>query len=195
MRCLVVYCHPVETSYCAALCRTTVDTLKASGHEVRLIDLYAEGFNPVMDRAERIAYHTPGDNEAPVRAHLEHIKWAEAIVFVYPTWWYGLPAMLKGWLDRVWIPYVTFSLPSDGSPIRGLMGHLKRLAIVTSSGSSRFWMTLVGNPGRVTILRGIRALSGWHCRTMFLAHYNIDRSTPETRNAFLGRIAEKLKKL
>lgn len=193
MRCLVIYAHPVETSYCAALCAKAVASLRAGGHEVRLLDLYAEGFEPVMSRAERIAYHTPGDNEKPVTAHLEHIKWAQALVFVYPTWWYGLPAMLKGWLDRVWIPHVTFTLPTDGSAIRGLMHHIERIVVVTSSGSSWLWLKLMGNPGRVTILRGIRALCGRRCRTVFLAHYKIDRSTPESRAAFLDRVGEKLK--
>lgn len=193
MRCLVVYAHPVETSYCAALCARAVESLRARGHEVRLLDLYAEGFDPVMPRAERIAYHTPGENEKPVAAHVEHIKWAQVLVFVYPTWWYGLPAMLKGWLDRVWIPHVTFTLPTDGSAIRGLMHDIERIVVVTSSGSSWLWLKLMGNPGRVTILRGIRALCGWRCRTMFLAHYNIDRSTPESRAAFLDRVGERLK--
>jgi len=195
MRCLVVYAHPVETSYCAALCAKTVETLRAGGHEVRLLDLYADGFEPVLSRAERLAYHTPVENEKPVREHLEHIKWAQAMVFVYPTWWYGLPAMLKGWLDRVWIPYVTFTLPTDGSAIRGLMSHIERLVIITSSGSSRWWLMLVGNPGRVTILRGIWALCGWRCRTIFLAHYDIDRSTPESRAAFLARVEARLRRL
>ncbi len=193
MRCLVVYAHPVETSYCAALCARAVESLRAGGHDVRLLDLYAEGFEPAMSRDERIAYHTPGENEKPIAAHLAHIKWAQVLVFVYPTWWYGLPAMLKGWLDRVWIPYVTFTLPADGSAIRGLMHHIERIVVVTSSGSSWLWLKLVGDPGRVTILRGIRALCGWHCRTMFLAHYNIDRSTPESRAAFLDRVGERLK--
>ena len=192
MRCLVIYAHPVETSLCAALCAEAVAGLRAGGHEVRVIDLHKEGFEPTMSRAERLKYHTRGENEAPVREHLEHLHWAQALIFVYPTWWYGLPAMLKGWLDRVWIPHVTFTLPDDGSPIRGLMQHIECLVGITTSGSSRFWMMLVGNPGRKTIMRGIRAICARRCRKLWLAHYDIDKSTPESRAAFMKRVRAKL---
>jgi len=194
MRCLVVYAHPVEDSYCAALRDRAMRSLSEAGHEVRLIDLYAEGFDPVLSRAERLAYHTPGDNERTVRRHIERIKWAEALVFVYPTWWYGLPAMLKGWFDRVWVPYVTFTLPPQG-PIRGLMDNIVRLVVVTTAGSPRLWLTLMGNPGRDTIMRGVRALCHRRCRRIWLAHYRIDHSTPESRKAFLDRVDARLRRL
>jgi putative NADPH-quinone reductase len=127
MRCLVVYAHPVESSYCAACGAKAVATLQSAQHEVRLLDLYAEGFDPVLSRQERLDYHSPGANEKNVRPHVELIKWAEALVFVYPTWWYGLPAILKGWLDRVWLPSVAFTLPKTGRPIRGMMDNIVRI--------------------------------------------------------------------
>jgi putative NADPH-quinone reductase len=195
MRCLIVYSHPVETSYCAALCRQAVSALEGAGHEVRLLDLYAEGFDPVLSRQERLDYHARGANERLVRVHLDHLAWAQALVFVYPTWWYGLPAMLKGWLDRVWIPYVTFTLPEGNEPIRGLMHNIVRIAGVSTSGASRLWLAMVGNPGRRTITRGVRALCHPRCRTTWLAHYNIDRSTPASRAAFLERVARELGRL
>jgi putative NADPH-quinone reductase len=161
---------------------------------VRLIDLYAEGFEPALSRAERLAYHTQGANEQTVKQHLDHIKWAEAVIFVYPTWWYGLPAILKGWFDRVWVPHVAFTLPKQG-PIRGLMDNIVRLVVVTTAGSSRLWLTIMGNPGRHTIMRGVRALCHRRCRRTWLAHCSIDQSTPETRAAFLARVDDRLRGL
>ena len=195
MRWRVVYSHPVETSYCAALCMRAVDALRGAGHEVRLLDLYAEGFDPVLSRQERLDYHTKVVNELPVRAHLDAIKWAEALVFIYPTWWYGLPAMLKGWLDRVWIPYVTFTLPDNDEPIRGLMDNIVRIVGISTSGASRLWLAFVGNPGRRTITRGVRALCHPRCKTLWLAHYNIDRSNAKSRAAFLDRVGRELEQL
>src|SRR4051794_8760684 len=121
MRCLVVYAHPVATSYCAALRDRALQALNAAGHDTRLLDLYAEGFDPVLSRQERLDYHTAGLNQKPVQSHVDQLKWAEALIFVYPTWWYGLPAILKGWFDRVWLPHVTFMLSPDSRPIPGLM--------------------------------------------------------------------------
>jgi putative NADPH-quinone reductase len=195
MRCLVVYAHPLDTSYCAALRAKAVETLEEARHEVRVVDLYGEGFDPVLSRQERLDYHTSGANEANVRPHVELIRWAEALVFVYPTWWYGLPAILKGWLDRVWVPAVAFTMPKTGTPIRGLMDNIVRIVAVTTAGSTRWWMALMGNPGRRTLLSGIRALCGPRCRTRWLAHYDIDRSTPASRAAFLARIARELARL
>jgi NAD(P)H dehydrogenase (quinone) len=192
MRCLVVYAHPVESSYCAALRDRAIAALGKANHDVRLLDLYAEGFDPVLSRQERLDYHTPGINERLIRAHLDAIKWAEALVFIYPTWWYGLPAMLKGWLDRVWIPYVTFTLPKDDEPIEGLMDNIVRIVGISTSGASRLWLAMVGNPGRRTITRGLRALCHTRCRTLWLAHYNIDRSTAKSREAFLERVGREL---
>ena len=66
MRHLVIYAHPVDTSYGAALRDQVMASLRQAGHEVRLIDLYAEGFDPALSRDERLAYHTPGENERMV---------------------------------------------------------------------------------------------------------------------------------
>lgn len=192
MRVLVVYCHPVPHSFTAAVRDTAIAALESSGHEIRLVDLYAEGFNPVLGAEERERYHDPGDNEVAVASHIAHIKWAEALVFVYPTWWYGLPAMLKGWLDRVWVPHVTFTMPTDGQPIRPLMTNIRKIAAISTCGAPRWWMTVVGHPGRRTVLTGIRALCAKRCRTLWLAHYLIDSSTPATRAAFLARVSSRM---
>ena len=75
-----------------------------------MIDLYAERFDPVMPADERRSYNDAAPVDPDLKAHIERLKWAEAILFVYPTWWYGLPAMLKGWFDRVWAKDIAFTL-------------------------------------------------------------------------------------
>jgi putative NADPH-quinone reductase len=137
-------------------------------------------------------YGADAHNERLIGAHLDAVKWAEALVFIYPTWWYGLPAILKGWLDRVWIPYVTFTLPDGNEPIRGLMRNIVRIVGISTSGASRLWLAFIGNPGRRTITRGVRALCHPRCRTLWLAHYNIDHSTAHSREAFLEQVGREL---
>ncbi|MEM1398973.1 MAG: NAD(P)H-dependent oxidoreductase, partial [Pseudomonadota bacterium] len=104
MRVLMVYCHPVPESFAAALRDVTLGALKKAGHEVELLDLYALGFDPVISAEEHRAYLNTTMENHPLQDHAKLLAWCEALVFVYPTWWYGLPAMLKGWLDRVWTP-------------------------------------------------------------------------------------------
>ena len=191
MRWLVVFCHPVPESFCAGLRDHAIGTLGSMGHEIRLIDLYAEGFDPVMRADERRRYNEMGAADHPLPEHAAHLAWAEALLFVYPTWWYGLPAMLKGWLDRVWTPAVTFDM-RPGERIRPMMTHIRSIAVVTTCGAPLIWSHLVGHPGRKTILRGIRALCAPRCRTLFLAHYLMDASTPVSRSRYLQKVSRKL---
>ena len=107
MRVLVLFAHPVETSFGAALHTAVVEELRAAGHEVDDCDLYAEDFNPVLTRAERLGYHDIPSNRMPVARYVERLEWAEALVFCFPTWCFGLPAMLKGFFDRVFLPGVS----------------------------------------------------------------------------------------
>lgn len=195
MKVLVIYCHPVPESFCAAIRDRVMDTLAASGHETRLIDLYAEGFDPVMPADERRLYNDMCAGDHPFPEHAGKMNWAEAIVFVYPTWWYGLPAMLKGWLDRVWTPEVTFTLPKDGGKIEPLMTNVRRLAVVTTCGAPVWWSHMVGHPGRKTLTRGVRALFARTCRTAFIAHYRMDASTDASRRRFLDKVSRRLDRL
>jgi putative NADPH-quinone reductase len=195
MRVLLVYCHPLPESFCAALRDRVRATLEVGGHELVLLDLYAEGFNPVMGPEERRSYEDGPPDDPQVMAHVGHLAWAEALIFVYPTWWYGLPAMLKGWLDRVWAPGVAFVLPRDGGRIRPLMTHIRHLGVITTCGASLWWSWVIGQPGRRTILRGIRALCAPRCSTFYLAHYRMDASTPASRAAFLERVGRRLGRL
>ena len=119
--------------------------------------------------------------------HIENLKWAQAVLFVYPTWWYGLPAMLKGWLDRVWATDVAFRLPpTAAASFRSC--RTSSVGVVTTCGATWWISLLMGQPGRKTILRGLRALCAPTARTLYVAHYDMDRSTPETRAAFLKRV-------
>ena len=94
MKCLVVVAHPLADSLCAAMARAAVATLTAAGHEVQVEDLYGEDFSPVLSASERQSYYTPPFESAAVQALIERLLAAEALVLVFPTWWFGFPAML-----------------------------------------------------------------------------------------------------
>jgi len=190
MRALIVYCHPRQASFTAAVRDTVVARLRAAGGEVRVTDLYAEGFAPILTGAEWDGYLDAPANVAPVARHVDDLRWCDTLIFVYPTWWYGLPALLKGWLDRVLLPEVAFRMPDGQSAdIRPALTHIDRLGAFTTCGAS-WWLTaLVGFPGRRTLLRGVAIVCGRPLRTAFAAHYGMDASTPESRARHLARVA------
>ena len=189
MRILLVLAHPQPESFAHAVQERARAGLQRAGHEVRLLDLYGIGFDPVMSEADRRDYHTPGLNEVRVADQLAHLRWAEGLVFVYPTWWYSLPAMLKGWIDRVWVPFATFELPQGLEPVRGRMQNIRLIGGFSTYGSPWWWIRLVsGDPGRRIVMKGLRPLCHPRCRSFWMGHYRMDSSTPASRARFLRKV-------
>jgi NAD(P)H dehydrogenase (quinone) len=189
VRVLVVYAHPLEDSFAAALHETVVAALRRGGHEVDDCDLYAEGFSPVLTAAERRAYNTANPDLAGVADHVARLKAADAIVVCFPTWWYGMPAIMKGYFDRVWTNEVAFTLPAGGGAIRPALTNIKKFWAVTTYGSPWWLMTLVlRHPVHAVLLGGLARLCGRGVKTRFLAMSNIDGASPARCAAFLARI-------
>lgn len=182
MRVLVIYAHPNPDSYNAALLAATLEGLKSAGHEVDLCDLYEEDFAPVLTREERIGYHSIPANRGPVERYLERLEGAEGLVLVYPVWNFGMPAILKGYFDRVFLPGVSFKLV-DGR-VRPNLHHINRLMVVTTYGGARWRAILVGDPPRKIATRVLRGLIKPTGSMRYLAHYDMNRSTDATRNRF-----------
>lgn len=189
MRALVVYCHPKPESFTAAIRDLVLEKLAAKGAEVRVSDLYAKAFSPVLTAHELDVYLDPSANIEPVMSEVEDLKWCDTLIFVYPTWWYGLPAMLKGWLDRALVPDVAFLMPDgENDDIRPGLTHIKRLGVFTTCGASRWLTWLVGAPGKKTLFRGVGLLCAKPLKKAFAAHYLMDSSTPQSRQAHLDRV-------
>lgn len=195
MRLLLVHAHPAAESYGRALLQAAREGAEAGGHAVELLDLHAEGFDPVMGAEEWRGYY--GEATDPVlRRHAEALRRAEGIVFVYPTWWQGQPAILKGWIDRVWRPGVAFHMPQKGLPLRPALTQVRLLGVVTTLGMSWPMFNLVmGAPGRRIMLRGLRFCTGPRTRTFWLALHGMDGATPAARSAFLRRVRERMARL
>lgn len=101
MHCLVVIAHPLEDSLCQSLAQEAIRTLTAAGHAVQVEDLCRTGFAPALTAAERRSYYGPAFDGGAVQAQIDRLLLAEALVLVFPTWWFGFPAVLKGWFDRM----------------------------------------------------------------------------------------------
>ncbi len=187
MRILVIYAHPVEISYNAALHQEVLGNLRNAGHEVDDCDLYLEDFNPVLSRAERLGYHEVPGNRVPVQRYVDRLLWAEALVFCFPTWCFGMPAMLKGFFDRVLMPGVAFDI-SDPHNVKPALTHIKRISAVVTYGRPRWTALLMGDPPRKSITRYLRLLTGGRARVDYHAYYHMNIATPERLTAFKARV-------
>lgn len=186
MRVLVLHAHPNPESYNAALFRLTVERLTTAGHEVDACDLHEEDFQPVLSRAERIGYHAIPANRAPVEAYVHRLEKAEGLVLVYPVWNFGFPAILKGFIDRVFLPGVSFKIV-DGL-VRPNLQHIRKLVVITTYGGPRWRAFLVGDPPRKFATRVLRALIKPTASRAYHAHYDMNRSTDASRKAFIDRV-------
>ena len=120
MRVHVVHAHPVESSYNRALFHAVCEALTAKGDTVDALDLYADDFQAVMTRQERLEYHdVPGNLTALTKPYVDRLRACDKIVFVHPVWNYGYPAILKGYFDRIFLPGVSFVLKDGDEPDKG----------------------------------------------------------------------------
>lgn len=197
MRLLVIFCHPSAQSYGAALYGAACHALRQGGHELRCHDLYREGFDPVLSTAEWEGYLTHTD--AIAARHPDHIAdllWADGLIVIYPTWYYGAPAMLKGWLERVWLPGVTFEVAEGaGRRPRPLLTNIRLFVGITTSGSPWWWIKLIRDPGRSLWTRGLRVLFNRRCKVIWQQIFNMNHTTEADRAAFLARVERRLASL
>jgi putative NADPH-quinone reductase len=187
LRILVLFAHPVETSFGAAIHAKLVATLRARGHEIDDCDLNAEGFDPVMTRQDRIDYHDVGVNRARVGPYVDRLLAAEALVFSFPVWNMGFPAILKGFVDKVFLPGVSFRLEPNGD-YRPTLNNIKRLGVACTYGGARLHTFLMGDPMRKFLTRSMRLICAPGARCDYVAHYDMNHSTPERRAAFLKEV-------
>jgi len=190
----VVYCHPSDTSFTAAVRDRALAGLR-SAHEVRVSDLYADNFRPELSAWERTNHLSPPDAKPEIASYADNLRWCETVVFIYPTWWAGQPAMLKGWIDRVWVAGVAYELPEGANRIRPLLQDIRRLVVITTHGSSKLINCLEGEGGKRIVTRSLRVLCSKTARTKWIALYSIDATSDAKRAAHLDRVDKAMRSL
>ena len=124
----VVHCHPLVESYNHALFRTIVETLKQNGHKVVATDLYREGFQPAMTEPERRTYMDMSYDKSAFADYARTLKEVEGVILCFPHWWFSMPAVLKGWVDRVWGPGVAFTYDAKDNHLVPALGNIRLFA-------------------------------------------------------------------
>ena len=181
-RVLVVTCHPLKDSFVGAIGERAISALERSGAEVRYTDLYADGFTAEITAAEMDGQTVPDD----VVKHHADLAWCERLVLVYPTWWEGQPALLKGWIDRLW---------RSGPRSATRLSNIRQIVIIATHGSSKFVNMVEGEGGKRTITRNLAVQCGLHTRSTWLAMYGVDTSSAKDRDRFLARVDRAMRRL
>jgi NAD(P)H dehydrogenase (quinone) len=195
MRALLIVANPKPAGFSHAIADRARVGLESAGHQVIVHDLYAEGFRAAMSADEREAYH--GDHPAIdplVHEHIADLASADLLIFVYPTWWSSMPAILKGWFERVMVPGVGFVFNARGKVKPGLT-HVRRLVGISTYGSPWAYVKATNDHGRRIIMRATRMSTGVRTRSSWLGMYSMDTTDDADRAAFLDRVEQKMSKL
>lgn len=155
-RILIILGHPSPDSFCAALARQYTEAAQLAGHEVRHLALGELDFDPIL----REGYRHPQPLEPDLVNAQQSILWANHLVFAYPIWWGGIPALLKGFLDRVLLPRFAFRYtPGSPFPEKLLAGRTAHL-LVTMDTPPWYFRWIYGMPGLHQMRRTTLAFCG-----------------------------------
>lgn len=194
MRCLVVLTHPLADSLNARLAATVRETLAAAGHQVDLLDLYAADYDPRLTADERRRFGkaepSPLDGD-----HARLLADTQMIVLVFPTWWFGMPAILKGWIDRTFAPGIAYHDDGKGGPIRPGLDRLRHFVVVTTLGSP-WWLArmVMREPLRRTLSLGLVRACAPQASFRMLSLYSAETVGEARIAAFEARIRKALPK-
>jgi len=193
MKCLIVTAHPLPDSLCMTLTNRVVERLQADGHDVVLEDLYAQNFTPALTTGERESYYSPAYDASRVADHVDRLLAAEALVLIFPTWWFGFPAVLKGWFDRVWGPGIAYDHARDFGPIKPRLNKLRRMLVVTSLGAP-WWVDriIMRQPVKKVVKIALLSTCAPGCKFEMVSLYKCENLPSNKVERFASRIEEKL---
>jgi NAD(P)H dehydrogenase (quinone) len=211
MKVFVVYAHPERRSFNGALLEAAEFTLGSAGHEVRVSDLYAMGFDPVARatdfktrlHADRLDYfaeqrhaYSNGTLSDDIGAEIEKVRWCDMLILQFPLYWFSLPAILKGWVDRVFVPGFAFGA-GKWYERGGLAG--KRAMLTLSMSSYPEMMAADGLNGLLDvhlwpIQNGVLAFCGFDVLEPFVAH-SVPHVDDAARSVMLEEYRQRLRSL
>lgn len=182
----VIYAHPYEKSFNHGILQRVLQLLDAKGEAYRLIDLYADGFNPAYTKEELALFNQGKALDPLVLRYQEMLQQTDRLIFIFPIWWADLPAIVKGFEDKVFLKTLAYDATPTG--VKGRLTHIKEaVAISTSTAPTWYLKWVSGNGiGRAMLGHTIKGIGVQ--KRKWLNFGNIDNSTPATRQAFLDKL-------
>jgi len=195
VKCLVVIAHPLHESLCNSLAAKAIETLSAAGHEVLVEDLYRNEFAAALTVAERASYYGQCYESTAVQSEIDRLLSADGLVLCFPTWWFGFPAILKGWFDRTWGPGIAYDHANDLGSIRPRLHNLQQVLAVTSLGSP-WWVDwiVMRQPVKRVLKTAILGTCAPACHFEMLSLYKSEHLDGQQVKRFTTRVERTLSK-
>ena len=185
MNVLIIYAHPNPRSFNRAILDRVDATLREQGHATQIHDLYQMQFRCVLD-SEDLLRNWRGNLADDVQCEQAAVRWAQGLVLIYPIWWFGPPAILKGWIDRVFTRKFAFDIDAHG--MHGLLTHERALILNTLGGDEATyqrerWHELLVRP----IAEGVLGACGVR-NVVHQAFYEVPSISHAERQAMLDQV-------
>jgi putative NADPH-quinone reductase len=181
-------------SFHAAIRTKALSALADAGHQIDLLDLYAEKFDPVLSEEARRNYHDTSRNQAGLENYVARLTSAETLILQFPTWCFGLPAMLKGFFDRMIMPGVAFDL-TDPAHVKPTLRNIKQIVGIVTYGRPRYMALWMSDPPRKIVKRYVRWFTGGEARADYYALYHLNVATDAQRAAFMNKVSCAMRRL
>ncbi|MEZ4224714.1 MAG: NAD(P)H-dependent oxidoreductase [Polyangiaceae bacterium] len=192
MNVAIVFNHPYEGSYCNAMLQAATRGLLRAGHQVDLIHLDQDGFNPVMTAADLRAFRAKEPVDPQVIAYRDRLSRADHLVFIFPIWWELMPALTKGFIDKVVFPGVAYDYTNpQNTRMRPLWSRLKGVTVMTTMNTPGWLYSLLfGNAIKKALLLGTFWKTGY--RNLKWLSFNRVKEVPKMkREQWLQQIEQR----
>src|SRR5690606_36884254 len=195
MRTVIVFNHPNEGSYCHAILQSVTKGLQNASHEVDLMHLDNDGFNPAMSKADLKAFvdHQPIDPQ--VIDYSERLRQADHLIFIFPIWWDIMPAMTKGFIDRVLFPGVVYDHHPRGFGLVALLDNQNSITMIKFMNKHKLMYSLIiDNLIRKTMLKSVFKAMGYR-NLRWISFTSVKRVSHEKRVRWLDNLEKQFSTL
>lgn len=191
MKTVIVYNHPYKGSFCHALLESVKKGALKAGHEVDIIDLDSDCFNPVMMGEDLLAFRNHQAVDEQAIGYIERIKQADHLVLIFPIWWELMPAMTKGFIDKVIFPGSTYIYTKSGYGMQTMLNNLKSTTVITTMNTPKIMYKFIyGNAIKKALVKGTFKKVG--CKNVKWFSFNMVKASSEkTRKKWLYKIEKK----
>ena len=199
MNTLIIYNHPHEGSFCSAIREAVCSGLKKGGHEHRIINLDKDRFDPVMREkdlrafimAGRVAEEGLEGVDPLVLRYMKKIRWAEHIVMIFPIWWMTMPAMMKGFVDKVIFPGIVYKM--ENGKLVSMLSGLKQVTVISTMNTpAEIYESHFGNSLEGSLIKGTFNQIGIH-DIRWISLNMVKQSGQEIRQMWLEELEERFK--
>lgn len=195
MRVVIVFNHPYEGSFCNSILNSVKSGLTKAGHEFDVIHLDNDKFNPVITGEDLLAFRNKKAIDSQSIDYINRIKVADHIVFVFPIWWELMPALMKGFIDKVIFPGEFYDYTKSGYGMFTLMKNIKAVTVITTMNTpSLMYKFIYGNAIKKSFIKGTLQKTG--CKNVkWLSLNMVKASTEEKRAKWLSQIENRFANL